>query len=162
MEGGRAMDQGRGGLEEDRSVKSSRWWGLRPWKRHSTALLVVGVLYIFIGYQYIVTPANPVRTRALFAVLQVAPISVWGSMFIFAGVLALVSTRWPPLTETWGYVVVTGLSTGWAATYLTGIWFFQSPVQNYSQVFLWGTLGFMWMVFAGFPNPEKGARRGRR
>jgi hypothetical protein len=157
------MDQERGGLEENLPVKPSpRWWGLRPWKRHSTALMVVGILYIFIGYQYMVAPSNAGREKALMTVLQFAPLPFWGSLFVFAGALAIISTKWPPMAETWGYVVVTSLSVGWAATYLTGIWFFQSPKQNYSQVFLWGTLGFMWMVFAGFPNPEKGARRGRR
>lgn len=157
------MDQGQGGLEKDLHLKHPRrWWGLRPWKRHSTALLVVGVLYVFIGYQYMISPYSAAREKALMVILQFAPIEFWGALFILAGSLAIISTRWPPLTETWGYVVVTGLSTGWASTYLTGIWFFQSPKQNYSQVFLWGTLGFMWMVFAGFPNPEKEERRGRR
>lgn len=157
------MDQGSGSLEENLPVKSSRWWGLRPWKRHSTALLVVGIIYIFIGYQYIVSPFTNGREVALRVILQFAPIDFWGGLFIFAGLLAIVSTRWPPIAETWGYVVVTGLSTAWAATYLTGIWFFQSPAQNYSQVFLWGVLSFMWMVFAGFPNPEREVRRrGRR
>lgn len=157
------MDQGPGGLEKDLPVKHSpRWWGLRPWKRHSTALMVVGIIYVFIGYQYMVTPSTPGRERALLTVLQFAPIQFWGSVFIFAGILAIISTKWPPMAETWGYVVVASLSVGWSATYLTGIWFFDSPAQNYSQVFLWGVLGFMWMVFAGFPNPEKGARRGRR
>lgn len=156
------MDQESGSLEEDLPVKSSRWWGLRPWKRHSTALMVVGILYIFIGYQYMVAAPNAGREKSLAVVLQFAPIPFWGSLFVFAGVLAIISTKWPPMAETWGYVVVTALSVGWAATYLTGIWFFHAPVTGYSQVFLWGTLGFMWMVFAGFPNPEKGARRGRR
>lgn len=157
------MDQGSGSLEEDYPVKPPpRWWGIRPWKRHSTALLVVGILYMFIGVQYMHAPSTPGRERALLAILQFAPIEFWGSVFVVAGLLAVISTVWPPMTETWGYVVVAGLSTGWAATYLTGIWFFKSPPQNYSQVFLWGTLSFMWMVFAGFPNPEKEVRRGRR
>lgn len=157
------MDQGPGSLEEDFPVKPQpRWWGLRPWKRHSTALLVVGIIYMFIGYQYIVTPSTRIREQSLQAILQFAPIQFWGGVFILAGFMAVVSTKWPPVTETWGYVVVTGLSTGWSATYLTGIWFFHAPEQNYSQVFIWAVLGFMWMVFAGFPNPEEGERRGRR
>lgn len=157
------MGETSGSLEEDYPVDlSPKWWGLRPWKRHSTALLVVGILHIFMGFQYITVPTTEARERALLVVLQFAPIQFWGSVFIFAGSLALLSTKWPPLAETWGYVVVTALSTGWAATYLTGIWFFHSPKSNYSQVFLWGVLGIMWMVFSGFPNPEKEARRGRR
>lgn len=157
------MDQGSGGLEKDLTVKlPPRWWGLRPWKRHSTALLIVGTLHVFMGFQYIVTPSTEGREKALAVVLQFAPIEFWGCVFIFAGLLAIVSTKWPPLAETWGYIVVTALSSGWAATYLTGIWFFHSPKTNYSQVFLWGVLGVMWMIFSGFPNPEKEVRRGRR
>lgn len=67
----------------------------------------------------------------------------------------MMSTRWPPLAETWGYMVLTGLSSGWAATYLTGVIFFHAPATNLGQVFVWGCLGFMWWAISGLPNPEK-------
>ena len=153
------MGEGSGELEEDGTVKPlpPRWWGLRPWRRHSTILMVVGILFMFVGYAYISAPASEMRERSLHVILQWAPLQFWGSLFIAAGALAVVSTRWPPLTETWGYMVVTGLSAGWAATYLTGILFFHAPASGWTQVFLWGVLAFMWYAISGFPNPERPA-----
>lgn len=151
------MGEGRGELEENRIVRPPRYWGLRPWKRHSTILMVVGFLFVLIGFQYIISDSTPGREKALAVILQVAPIQFWGCFFIAGGLLAMISSRWPPLTETWGYMVLTGISSGWAATYLMGILFFQSPAANITQVFLWGVLGFMWWAISGLLNPDKTA-----
>jgi hypothetical protein len=145
-------------MEEDiHMTRLRRWWGLRPWKRHSTILMVVGFLYALVGFQYIVSGSTPSRERALAVLLQFAPIQFWGAVFIFAGALSMVSSRWPPITETWGYMVLTGVSTGWSATNLTGILFFHSSVANVTQVILWGCLGFIWWAISGLLNPDKTA-----
>lgn len=149
------MGEGRGGLEEDRPMKPLRYWGLRPWKRHSTILLVVGFLFVLVGVSYILSKPSEGREIALRVILQVAPIQAWGCLFISAGLMSMISSRWPPLAETWGYMVLTGLSSGWSATYLTGIVFFHSPIANVTQVILWGCLAFMWWAISGLPNPEK-------
>jgi hypothetical protein len=153
------MEQGRGGLEEDHPVKSERWWGLRPWKRHSTILMVVGFLYVLIGIQYMLAGPSPARELALAAVLRVAPLDVWGGVFAVVGVLSIISSRWPPLAETWGYMVLSGLSSGWAGAYLTGIAIFKSPITNITQVILWFVLAFMWWAISGFPNPPERKQR---
>lgn len=149
------MDQGRGGLEKDPNMTKPRWLGLRPWKRHSTILMVAGFLYIPIGLGYALSPATEGRTNSLKVILQVAPIQVWGGAFVLAGVLAMISSRWPPLTETWGYMVLTGISSGWAATYFLGWAFFHSPPTNLGQTFIWAVLAFLWWAISGLPNPEK-------
>jgi len=118
-------------------------------------LLVVGFLFILAGVQYLLTKTTENRERALRVVLQLAPIQFWAGVFIFAGVLAIISTKWPPLAETWGYMVLTGLSSGWSATYLTGVIFFHAPVTNIGQSIIWGSLGFTWWAISGFPNPER-------
>lgn len=151
------MDQGYGGLEEDGLMKPRKFWGLRPWKRHSTILMVVGFLFVLVGMQYALAPESKGRSEALYVILQVAPIQFWGGVFIFAGFMSMISSRWPPLAETWGYMVLTGLSSGWSATYLIGIIFFKSPAANITQVILWGSLGFMWWAISGLPNPERPA-----
>lgn len=154
------MDQGRGGLEENRAVnKTPRFWGLRPWKRHSTILAVAGSLYVLVGVQYVITGPSPTRDLFLAAVLQVAPIQVWGGLFVAAGLLAIISARWPPVTETWGYMVLTGLSSGWGATYLTGVVFFHAPITGAGQAIIWGCLGFMWWGVSGLLNPDRTAVR---
>ena len=132
-----------------------RFWGLRPWKRHSLILTVSGLLYVLVGFLYMTAPPSRNREIALKVVLQVAPIETWGGIFIFSGVLAIISSRWPPFAETWGYMVLTGMSSGWAATYLLGILFFHAPNTSVSQVLLWGMMAFMWWAISGLLNPDK-------
>lgn len=156
MEGGRAMGEGRGGLEENLPIKHPRrWLGLRSWKRHSTILVVVGFLYVLIGLGYAFSPPTEGRTNSLKVLLQVAPIQFWGSLFMLAGLLAMLSAKWPPFAESWGYMVLTGTSSGWAATYLLGWGFFGSPTGNLGQALLWGILAFVWWAISGLPNPER-------
>jgi len=152
------MDQGSGGLEEDLPMKASRWWGLRPWKRHSTILMVVGFMYVLIGIGYMTAPPSRGREIALSVILEVAPIQFWGSLFITTGAMAMISSRWPPLTATWGYMVLTGMSSGWAATYLMSSLFFHAPwATNITQAILWGILAFLWWAISGLLNPDKTA-----
>jgi hypothetical protein len=147
-----------GSMEENFRVKFIRkFWGLRPWKRHSTILMVVGILYSLIGYQYIFGPANPNRDRSLVAVLQFAPIEVWGMVFFVAGILTSISSRWPPFAETWGYMMLTGLSSAWAASYLIGTLFYHSPRNNWTGAIVWGLLAFIWWAISGLLNPDKSA-----
>lgn len=160
MEGGRTMDQGPRSLETDFAVaQPRRWWGLRPWKRHSTILSVVGFLFVLIGFGYMFAPPSEMRYRSLKVILDVAPIHVWGGLFVLAGLLSIVSSRWPPLAERWGYMVLTGMSSGWSATFLIGWMFFHSPAGNLIQAVIWGTLGFIWWAISGLPNPERSVGR---
>lgn len=134
-----------------------RFWGLRPWKRHSTILMVVGVLYALIGFAYVTAPPNKAREATLVVVLQIAPIQFWGGVFFVAGVLTSISSRWPPFAETWGYMLLTGLSAGWAAAYLLGILFFNAPTAGITAAVLWSLLAFMWWAISGLLNPDKTA-----
>src|ERR1700743_667500 len=95
-----------------------KFWGLRPWTRHSMILLVAGFLYSLIGYQYIISPPNKTRDDSLLVVLQIAPLQFWGATYLVAGILIMISSRWPPFSETWGYMLLSGLSAAWMATYL--------------------------------------------
>lgn len=148
------MGEESGNLAGDHNIgKFRHLWGLRPWKRHSTILLVVGILYAFIGYQYIIAPPNATREAALVVVLQFAPIQFWGAIFIVGGILASISSRWPPFAETWGYMLLTGLSAAWGSAYLVGL-FFKAPSAVISQGILWGILAFIWWAISGLLNPD--------
>jgi hypothetical protein len=149
------MDQEPGSLGKDFHLKKPRkYWGLRPWKRHSTILMVVGFLYALAGTQYIITGPSKIRDLALAAALQIAPLQFWGGVFIVAGLMSMLSSRWPPAASSWGYMVLTGLTSGWSAVYLTSIIFFHAPWSNIGQVIIWGCLGFIWWAISGFPNPD--------
>jgi len=129
--------------------------GLRPWTQHSKVLMGGGLSYVFVGFSYIFIEQTPNRMAALKVALSWAPLPFWGCVFVFAGLLAVISSRWPPITETWGYTVLTGLSAGWSATYLMGVILEHAPLANLSAVAMWGLLAFMWYSVSGLVNPDK-------
>jgi len=159
MEVGETMGEERRDMEGDFHMKERRtFWGLRrQWKRHDVILCVGGLLYILVGVYYIVTSGSQSRWISLEILLRVAPMSVWGVVFIFAGLLSVISSRWPPFAETWGYVVLTSISAGWAAAYLMGILFADAPYTNLISTIVWGLFGFVWWAVSGLLNPDKTA-----
>lgn len=130
-----------------------KFWGLRPWKRHSTILMVAGILYMLIGLQYIYGGPVAARDNSLTVILQFAPITVWGWLWVIAGLCALISSRWPPVSETWGYMLLTGLSAAWGATYLMGFLLYH-PRTSLSGAIVFGLLAFMWWGISGLVNPD--------
>lgn len=134
------------------------WRAVRPWERHSLVLLVAGLVYIAIGQSLITTDLQPARAVALkFAFnwfgLDLAP-EFWGWVFIVHGAAAIISARWPPISETWGYFLLTGLSAAWALFYLMGVLFGHSPPANISGTLSWGLIAFMWWAISGLLNPS--------
>jgi hypothetical protein len=141
-------------------------WGIRhTWTRHDLILCIGGFIYVLLGLVYVMEDPTPNREIALQALIRVAPMDFWGSIFIFAGVLSLISSRWPRLVESWGYVVLTGISLAWGTAYLTGIVFSNAPWANASGFLLWSLQGSLWWAVSGLRNPEplgviNGARAG--
>lgn len=132
---------------------SRPWWSLRPWREHSLVLLVAGVVYMIIGISMFTSVATGNRTVALQFALAWWGWHVWGAIWIAAGLLAVVSTRWPRISESWGYAVLTGLSTGWAAMYLAGMWPGNAPPSNWAGFFSWGLTAFLWWAISRLTNP---------
>lgn len=136
-------------------LSEAQAWALRPFKRHSLVLLVAGIVYVTIGVSMFTDVASGnSRTIALQFALKWWGWHGWGLVFIAAGALAIVSSRWPYLSEKWGYVVLTGLSAGWACFYLAGMWPGHAPVSNWAGVFSWGLIAFMWWAISGLSNPD--------
>jgi hypothetical protein len=115
--------------------------------------MVAGLVYVLIGLSFVLTSPTPARTQALkYAFMWLSP-EGWGLIFIAAGLLSIVSARWPPVSETWGYTVLTGLSSAWAGFYLMGIVLGHQPLANFSGVLSWGLIAFMWWAISGLLNP---------
>lgn len=129
------------------------FWGLRPFRRHSLVLVVAGLAYVSLGNTYILTEPTDDRKEALVIALSWFPIDFWGTIWILVGIAAIISARWPPAVERWGYVVLTALSAGWSATYLTGIVFAHSPIGNIYSVIVWALVAFLWWAISGLVNP---------
>lgn len=130
------------------------FFGFRPWKRHSLVLMVAGLAYVFVGLSYIIPDPTNARQEALVIALKWASMDTWGTIFVACGLVTTLSSRWPPLAETWGYTVLTGSSAGLSATYLFGVMFFDSPANNLSGFMIWGLMGFVWWAISGLVNPD--------
>lgn len=117
-------------------------------------LLVAGAVYIAIGYTYFTVGPSPARAEALKYALNVVSYDQWGVVWALCGVLAIISARWPPISETWGYIVLTGQSAAWALFYLTGMLFADAPWSNFSSVLAWGLVAFLWWAISGLINPN--------
>jgi hypothetical protein len=131
------------------------WKSLRPWERHSFVLLIAGLVYIAIGVSFYTTEITAANERALHVALSWWGMDVWGIIFMFAGWLAVISSRWPAISTTWGYVVLTGLSATWATFYGVGVLFDLAPVSNLRGSFIWGLLAFVWWGVSGLVNPPR-------
>lgn len=129
-------------------------FGLRDWQRHSLVLAVAGTVYVLIGASYILAPAEGSRASALRVAQAWLPFWAWGCVWIVVGLLAILSSRWPPASETWGYTTMTALATAWAAFYAAGI-VLGAPTQGASGVLVWSLVAFMWWAISGLVNPTK-------
>lgn len=130
-----------------------RYWGVRPWTRHSLVLLVAGLVYMAIGFTYYQAETSSSRELALSVILEYVEFKTWGIVFMLAGASAAISARYPPVAEKWGYMVLTGLSAGWAAAYAVGILVADSPWFNLTAVLLWSLVSFLWWAISGLLNP---------
>ena len=130
------------------------WMGLRPWKRHGLVLMVAGLIYCMIGLTFAFTTPSPARIEALWLAFQWMPQHFWGVVWMIAGALAILSSRWPPISKTWGYMVLTGLSAGWAAFFALSVICGPSPVANLSNTLSWGLIAFLWWAISGLLNPN--------
>jgi hypothetical protein len=148
------MGQGRRDVENHPPVKRV-YWGVRPWKRHDLILTVAGTIYSLVGIAYIIADDSPARYVALQVLLTLAPLRIWGGVFVAAGLMCIISSRWPPFADTWGYVVLTGMSVGWGSAYLFSILLGPSPWTNINGFFLWTLLGFLWWAISGLLNPDR-------
>lgn len=136
-------------------VAGPKWLGLRPIRTHSLVLTVAGLVYIAIGITYLSAEPTPQRLQALKYALNFGlDYNEWGYVWIFVGVLSIVSSRWPPVSETWGYMLLTGQGSAWALFLAAGIVFGQAPPSNFNGVFAWGLLAFMWWAISKLVNPE--------
>jgi hypothetical protein len=107
------------------------------------------------GATYILASPTPARKVALSVALRWFPLEYWGMIFTLVGLLTILSSRWPRLSDSWGYALLTGLSLGWAATYAAGVIFENSPVGNLTGTVQWGLLGFLWWAIPGLVTPDK-------
>lgn len=130
------------------------WLSLRPWQRHSLVLTMGGLIYIGIGFSFFnIDSLTYEQSRSIAIALRMWSLNVWGFYFVMAGITAIVSSRWPQFSETWGYISLTGLSAAWSSIYILGYFLADGPNSNISAGLIWGMMAFMWWAVSGLQNP---------
>lgn len=139
-----------------------RFIGVRPWTRHSLVLLIAGLVYVFIGVVYLMTPDGGSTSQALALAREWFDLDQWAYLWMVVGVLALISSRWPPVAETWGYMALTALSAGWGSFYFLGVMFGDSTIGTAGVGLVWWLVAFLWWAISGLISPESiGGSNGR-
>jgi hypothetical protein len=138
----------------NRYEPTHRWVGIRPWQRHSLVLAMSGLVYMMIGYSLTFAEHTAARRESLQVAVEWMPLEYWGVVWFVAGGIAIVSSRWPIFSVTWGYTVLTGLAAAWAAFFAVSILFGDSPVTNVTGTLAWGLVAFMWWAISGLVNPD--------
>lgn len=132
-----------------------KWFGLRSWTRHSLVLLIGGLVYIGLGVSYATGLPDNARIMALDLALEWMSFQGWGIVFILVGLMAVLSSRWPPFAETWGYMLLTGLASAWSMFYFLGVFFKSSPPINLTGALVWALIAFIWWAISGLISPER-------
>lgn len=135
--------------------------GVRPWTRHSLVLVVAGLVYVGIGLAFFRVPELTEKEyRTIEVALRFMPLHGWGMVFLGTGLSAILSARWPPTAEKWGYSALTGLSSGWAAVYALSYIFGDAPINNLTSTLVWSLMAFLWWAISGLLNPSSAVRHG--
>lgn len=137
------------------------WLRLRPFSRHGAVLVVSGLSYMTMGFNFLLDELSPARERSLSVALDMLTPKMWGWMFVVAGLAAIISARWPPFATSWGYAVLTGFSSGWAAIYILGYIIEDGPRSNLTYGAIWALLAFLWWAVSGLVNPARQLREAK-
>jgi hypothetical protein len=117
--------------------------------------MVAGTVYILIGVVYLNTPKFGPTWVALDIARSWLSLDSWGVIWILAGIMAILSARWPPKIETWGYMALTGLSAGWGAFYILGVIFGDNTIGSFAVGLMWFLVAFLWWAISGLISPQK-------
>lgn len=119
-----------------------------------------GFIYIAVGAVYLGSDPLPSRTRSLELALNLLPLWAWGLLWIVAGIAGIISARWPPASEKWGYTVMASFAALWGAVYLLGVFLLNTPIQGLSGGGVWFLVAVLWWGISGLENPGRVMRRG--
>lgn len=124
------------------------------WTRHSIVLSVAGAIYVVIGLAFFLAPKGTDKAPSLKTAVRFLSLNGWGAVFVVCGVLALLAAFSTLGHKTWGYMVLTGLSSGWATLYVAAVVFEHAPVVSLISALTWTLLAFVWWGVSGLISPE--------
>lgn len=135
---------------------TAAWLALRPWNRHSLVIATLSTLYLLLGTVWLSTPVTESRRTQLALLLHWSDGSMtpWALIWILIGCLGLLSTRWPPGYDRWGYIVLGMHSTGWGFVALAGPVLYGTPWGiGLAGALVWGAFAFLIWAISGLTAP---------
>lgn len=124
-------------------------------------LAVLGATYFLLGLNEVISTPPPGRDQTLRVAVELMawvpgaetkPLMGWGFVFMLVGALGMLSSRWPPASETWGYTAMSSLSALWGTFYVWGV-VEGAPFGTIAGFLVWSGLAFLWWAISGLVNP---------
>jgi len=125
------------------------------WTRHSLVLIGAGAIYVSIGVAFLNASSLAKRAPSLKVALHVIPIDGWGIIYILIGAAAMASSMMTFWWKVRGYMILAGLSSGWAAFYIMAIFFEDAPTVTWVNALIFLLLSYIWITVSGLISPER-------
>lgn len=123
--------------------------------RRGTFLASFGAVYAIIGYSILTisnAPAVQAQVhKALHTALRVAPLDVYGWLWIASGVIAIVAS-WTPRYEMWGFGTTAFMPTLWAVVYFSA---WNTMPRAWLSAVVYLLLAASVLIVAGLPDPSE-------
>lgn len=124
------------------------------WTRHSLVLIVAGLIYVGIGYAFIASPGYVGKDPSLKSALRLLTLDQWGLVYICTGLFAMGAAFSPIGKKTWGYMILTAISSAWAMLYVMSVVSGGAPKITLLSSLIWLLLAFIWWAVSGLLSPE--------
>lgn len=120
--------------------------------RHGAYLAVTGVAWAVYGAGILMDP-RPATVRSAAVLRHLAPMEMWGVMWIFCGTLAFISA-WAKSSVRidLGYAAATLPPLLWALAF-TASWALGEYTDAWTGAVVWAAVAVWLMIVAGWPEP---------
>lgn len=123
--------------------------------RRGAILLSFGFIWVASGYGRIVQPQPD--QRGLKLLLDLAPLTVWGWLWVAAGLIAVVSA-WLPEGADWpGFLALPLVLLPWMLSYVA-TWLLGDYERGWVAALVWGAAAVPVLVVAGWREPPRPKR----
>lgn len=123
--------------------------------RRGTILLSYGTVWSLYGYAQVVSPAPDQRGLGL--ATQLLPLTVWGWLWVTAGLLAIAAAFMPQGGDWFGFVGLALIVLPWVISYLA-TWILGDFPRGWVAAAVWAVIAVPVIVVAGWREPVRPKR----
>lgn len=121
--------------------------------RRGAFLTLFGCIYLLLGYSYIGTPVTPAVHHSLRMALNVAPLVVYGWLWVTSGVAAIVvGLIFRASRDVFGFIAAVLMPSLWAVVYFAA-WMDGDVPRGWVTGLLFALIASAVGVVAGMPEP---------